>query len=430
MRPDPTSIPTYSKRYTWYVLLVLTGVYSFNFIDRQIITILQELIKKDLGLSDTQLGLLTGFAFAIFYVTLGIPIARYADRSNRKNVVAVALTVWSAMTAISGMAANFVQLALARIGVGIGEAGGSPPSHAIISDYFPPEKRGTALSVYSTGIFIGIFLGFLVGGIVGQAYGWRIAMFTLGIPGIIYALLVYFTVKEPPKGLSDKRNLEDSEIPSTWEVIKLLLSKKTFVYLALGSGLHTFGTYGVGNFFPPFLVRVHEMSIMEVGIWLAITAGLGGGIGTFLGGYLADRLRNRDIRWYIWVSVIAGLLSFGPSAIVMFSNNTQLVLLTTFFTNLLPAIYLGPCLAVTHSLVDARLRAFASSVFFFILNLIGLGLGPLSIGALSDWLEPTFGLESLRYAFAFTFLTGTISLILFYKASQHYKKDLEENVLM
>lgn len=443
MNADLTKTPTYSKRYAWYVVLVLTGVYTFNFIDRQILTILQELIKEDLGLTDTQLGLLTGLAFALFYTTLGLPIARYADRSNRKNIVAISLAVWSAMTAISGMAQNFVQLALARVGVGIGEAGGSPPSHAIISDYFPKEKRGTALSVYSMGIFFGIFLGFIVGGVLGKLYGWRIAMLSMGIPGVIYALLVYFTVKEPPKGMADalakaaEKDLDGLEkmaeeagqqSMSIGEVARFLFSKRTFVLLAIGSGLHTFATYGVGNFFPSFLARVHEMAVDEIAIWLGITAGFGGMIGTFMGGYLADLFGKKDKRWYIWVSVVAGVLSFLPSYIIMFSPNTQLVLYTTFLTNLLPAIYLGPSLAVTHSLVDARMRAFASAVFFLILNLIGLGLGPLTIGALSDWLQPTFGVESLRYAFAFTFITGTISLACFYFASKSYLKDLGEEL--
>lgn len=414
----------YSPGYKRYVLFILTGVYTFNFIDRQIIAILQEMIKADLGLSDTQLGLLTGFAFAIFYVTLGLPIARYADKSNRKNIVAVALAVWSAMTAISGLAQNFIQLALARVGVGIGEAGGSPPSHAIVSDYFEPEKRATALSIYSMGIFIGIFLGFMVGGIIGQKYGWRVALFVLGIPGVLYAILVYFTVKEPPKGLSDNDLSTEEDTTSVKDVARILFSKKTFIYLALACGLHTFGTYGVGNWFPPFLGRVHQLDIQTIGIWLGITAGLGGGLGTYLGGYLADRWRKRDIRWYLWITCVAGLLNTIPFFIVVFSPNSTLVLATTLLTNLLPAIYLGPTLAVAHSLVNARMRAFASAVLFFILNLIGLGLGPLTVGALSDWLLPTYGDESLRYAFLFTLLTSTVSLILFYKASTHYKEDL------
>ena len=217
-----------TPKYRRYVLFVLTGVYAFNFIDRQILVILSEPIKADLGLSDGQIGLLTGLAFAFFYVILGIPIARYADKANRKNIVAVALTVWSAMTALSGLAQNFMQLLLARVGVGVGEAGGSPPAHAIISDYYPPKKRATALSIYSMGVYIGVFLGFLVGGIIGKIYGWRIALFALGIPGILYAILVYYTVKEPPRGLTDQ--VKDMNQSSFIDVLKVLFSKKTFLF--------------------------------------------------------------------------------------------------------------------------------------------------------------------------------------------------------
>lgn len=422
--PTNNSIPTYSNRYRNYVLLVLTGVYTFNFIDRQILVILQEPIKADLLLSDTQLGLLTGFAFAIFYVTLGIPIARFADRSNRKNITSIALVVWSGMTAISGFAQNFTHLLLARIGVGVGEAGGSPPSHSIISDYFPPERRATALSIYSTGVYIGVFLGFLVGGIVGQQYGWRMAFFVLGIPGILYAFIVYFTVKEPLKGMSDKFKAQE-DAPSFAEGMKILLSRKTFIFVALGTGFHTFVNYGMGNWFPPFLARMHGMDTMSIGIWMALSAGVGGGLGTFMGGVIADRLRHKDLRWYCWISALSNALLFIPLAILFFHANTTLVIATTFLTNFLGALYLGPSIAVTHSLVSAKMRAFASAILFFALNMIGLGLGPLAIGMLSDYLTPMYGDEALRWAMTISFAAAFTAMVLFYKASQTYRADLE-----
>ncbi|MEM9921866.1 MAG: MFS transporter, partial [Bacteroidota bacterium] len=274
MPNPPNEKPTYSKRYKAYVLLLLTGVYTFNFIDRQILVILQESIKGELGLSDTQLGLLTGLSFALFYVTLGIPVARLADKGNRRNIIAISLALWSLMTAISGLVTNFMQLLLARIGVGVGEAGGSPPAHSMISDYFPPERRATALSVYSLGIYFGILLGYIGGGWLNQLYGWRIALMALGIPGILYALLLLFTVKEPPKGLSDHQ-IQEKSSDSFADVLRLLASKKTFVFLALGCGAQTFGNYGVGNFYAPFLARVHEMPVGEIGTWLGLTTGFG-----------------------------------------------------------------------------------------------------------------------------------------------------------
>ena len=194
------------------------------------------------------------------------------------------------------------RLLFARIGVGIGEAGGSPPAHSIISDYFPPEKRATALSIYSTGIYIGILLGYIVGGVIAKYYGWRMAFYALGIPGVLFAVLVYFTVKEPIKGQNDiiiNDDTEDTPTPSLGEVISYLFGKKTFIYFALASGFHTFSTYGVGNFLPSFLIRVHGIEIATAGIVLGLTTGLGGFIGTFLGGFIADKLRGNDMRWYM-----------------------------------------------------------------------------------------------------------------------------------
>lgn len=413
-----------SSKYKWYVLTILTIVYTFNFIDRQILVILQEPIKAELGLSDTQLGLLTGLAFAALYVILGIPIARYADLNNRKNVVTASLAVWSAMTALSGTASNFLQLLLTRIGVGVGEAGGSPPSHSIISDYFPPEKRATALSVYSMGVYFGILMGFVAGGLIAKAYGWRMAFYAMGIPGILFAIILFFTVKEPIKGRFDKTKEGEPNL-SLGIVIGILLKKKTLIYLAVGSGFHTFITYGVGNFLPSFMQRVHGIDIAQAGIVLGLTTGIGGAIGTFLGGYLGDKYRDRDIRWYVWIPIIAGLLNFIPSFVLMFSSNAQMVLWITFFTSLLTAVYLGPTLAIVHNLVDAKMRAFASAILFFVLNLIGLGFGPLVIGLVSDALTPTYGDLSLRYAFLTSFIAGMISLTLYWKASKTIVEDMK-----
>ena len=415
--------PIFSSRYKKYVLLILTGVYTFNFIDRQLLVILQESIKQELGLSDTQLGLLTGLVFALFYVTLGIPIARWADKSNRRNIVAASLAIWSFMTAISGLVTSYWQLALARLGVGIGEAGGSPPSHSIISDYFPPEKRATALSIYSMGIYIGILFGYTSGGWIDQNYGWRIAFYAIGIPGILLAILLYLTVKEPPKGYSDPGVLKTQEESSFLEVVKLLFSKKSFVFLSFACGMHTFSTYGVGNFFAPFLARIHEMPIAQIGLWMGLTSGIGGMIGTFGGGYLADALVSKDVRWYFWIAIIAGIISMPPSLVAYFSSSTILVMVMYFFTSMLTAFYLAPCIAATHNLVDAKKRALASAIFFLILNIIGLGLGPVSIGLVSDLLSDRFGIESLRYAFCITFITGAVSLVLFFLAAKYYKQE-------
>ena len=414
-----------NSSYKWFVLAMLTMVYAFNFIDRQILVILQEPIKGELGLSDTQLGLLTGLAFAALYVTLGIPIARWADLGNRKNIVALSLAFWSAMTAISGAVSNFFQLFLARIGVGVGEAGGSPPAHSIISDYFPPKQRATALSIYSAGIYFGILLGYLIGGIIAKQYGWRMAFYALGIPGILFAIFIYFSIKEPIKGQSDAAGAVE-ENPPLKEVMRVLFKKKTFVFLALATGFHTFGTYGVGNFLPSFLQRVHGVDIATAGIVLGLTTGLGGILGSFLGGFISDRLQHRDIRWYLWVPILAGLINIIPIIILITTENAQLAMGITFVTGTLIAVFLGPSIAVTHSLVNAKMRAFASAILFFILNLIGLGFGPLVVGAVSDMMSAEYGDMSLKWGFAVTIFTSIIALILFYLASKHYPEEWEE----
>lgn len=409
--------------YKYYVLAMFTLVYTFNFIDRQILVILAEPIKDELGLSDTDLGWLTGLAFAALYVVLGIPVARYADKNNRKNVVVISLAVWSAMTAISGRAQNFFQLFLARVGVGVGEAGGSPPAHSVISDYFPQEKRATALSIYSTGIYFGIFLGYIIGGLIAKHYGWRMAFYAIGIPGVLFSVLLYFTVDEPVKGALDPQG-EVKDTPKLMTVLKELFQKKTFVYVALGSGFNTFGTYGVGNFLPSFLQRVHDVDIVTAGLVLGGATGIGGMIGTFFGGYLSDRFQHRDKRWYMWVPLIAGMANIIPSAILFFSGMPKLAMSMTFLTSCFTAFYLGPTIAVCHSLVNAKMRSLTSSILFFILNLIGLGMGPLSIGLLSDYFTPEYGNESLRWAFCITILTGIISSILYYMASRTYRSEL------
>ena len=415
-----------STLYRNYVLMMLTLVYVFNFIDRQLLVILQESIKKELHLSDTQLGLLSGFTFAIFYVTMGIPISRLADKGNRRNIVAMSLSLWSMMTAFSGLARNFIQLLLARMGVGVGEAGGSPPAHAMISDYFPPEKRATALSVYSTGIYIGILVGFLMGGYLNQHLGWRTAFYVLGIPGIIFSLLFYATVKEPRRGSTDMSAILTNETHSLGEVLKLLYSKKTFVYLALATGLHAFCIYGLSNWAPSFMARLHGMKNSEIGVSLGLIFGIGGGVGTFVGGYLTDRFGKMDKRMYLKIPAYAILISIPFAAGAIFLQDSFLTLSCFFGSSFLYSIYLGPSIAVAHSLVQASMRSLTSAVLFFVLNLIGLGLGPLVVGMISDLLAPTMGAESLRWALSGLLVVSVISILLFLKSAQKLTGDLKQ----
>ena len=420
MSPEDPLAP--SIRYRWTVLVMLTLVYTFNFIDRQILVILQEPIKADLGLSDAQLGLLTGFAFAVFYTFAGLPIASLADRSNRRNIVAVSLTVWSGMTALSGMAQNYGQLLAARVGVGIGEAGGSPPSHSMISDIFPPEKRASAIGFYSTGISIGILFGFLFGGWLNEFFGWRVAFFVVGVPGVLIAIVLKLTVPEPIRGLTENR-ASAGENPSMLSVFKLLLSRPSFMLMALGAAMNAFAGYSSSNWIASFMIRTHQMPTGELGTWLALIIGVGGAIGVFSSGVLADKLGKRDKRWYMWVAVCACAISI-PFQISMFlvdSPYTALLLL------IVPAIlsnaYLGATIACVHSMVGLKMRAVSSALLFFILNMIGLGLGPTSIGLLSDTLADQHGVDSLGYAMMYIIPSAMFISGIFYLLASRYIRD-------
>jgi predicted MFS family arabinose efflux permease len=416
-----------SSRVAGYGLFMLTLVYAFNFVDRQILVILQEPIKVEMGLSDAQLGLLSGFSFALVYITAGIPIAYWADRSNRRNIIAGALTVWSGMTALSGLAQNYTQLLLARIGVGIGEAGGSPPAHSMISDYYPPARRGTALAIYSTGVHVGVLLGFILGGLISQAYGWRIAFMAVGIPGVLLAVVLVLTVREPPRGRWESAPQAGYK-PSLKETLALLSSYRSFWYLAGASGLTAFVSYGSGNFAPSFMVRNHGLEIAEVGILLAIFGGGGGMLGTFMGGFLADRLGVTDKRWYLWLPAIAGALAVPLGFPYLLAGDTTVVIGSMFLVTIMLNTYLGPCLAISHTLVPPAMRSLTSAVLFFVLNMIGLGLGPLTVGLLSDFYMAYFGENNLRYAMLTVGLLGSPAVLLFFLAARHLPADLARSL--
>lgn len=421
----PEQAGTVSTRYRWTVLVMLTLVYTFNFIDRQILVILQEPIKAELGLSDAQLGLLTGFSFALVYVTAGIPIAWLADRSNRRNIVAASLAFWSLMTALSGLVQNYGQLLAARIGVGVGEAGGSPPSHSMISDYFPLSNRGTALSFYSMGIYIGVLFGFAAGGWIAENFGWRNAFFAIGIPGILYALAVIWIIKEPPRGQYDRGGTPPKA--SMTETIYCLRSRPTFWWISVGCAFTAFVSYGNGNFMPSFLMRNHGLSLAEVGAILGLISGLSGAAGTLLGGFLSDRLGVRDIRWYVWIPMLGGLSAMAPAYYTLLGSNTNLIIAAMIPSQILGALYLGPCIATCHNLVSPGMRAMASALLFFVLNIIGLGLGPLTVGILSDQFAGRFGDDNLRYAMVTTLTISLVGVFFLWMGVRSLRRDLNAN---
>ena len=411
--------------YRNFVLGLLTVVYVFNFLDRQVVNILGEAIINDLGLSDTQFGMLSGIAFAAIYATLGMPIAHWADAGVRKNVIALAVAVWSVMTALCGSAQNFWQLFLMRAGVGVGEAGGSPPAHSIISDIFPANKRATALSIYSLGIYGGSLIGYVAGGYLAAEFSWRIAFVVVGLPGVLLAFLVKFLIHEPPRGLAESR-ADVAPAPFT-EVLGVLWTRKSFRHIAMGCALHAFVTYGLSAFMPIFLTRVHAMPIEQIGAILGLVVGIGGMLGTYGGGYLSDKLANRhgELRWHIWVPLISTVVAIPFYWFSLIIAGTGVAAAITWFVpSVVAGMYLGPCLSTTHSLVGLRMRAQASAILFFVLNLIGLGIGPMATGLLSDYLRPEFGNLSIRYALITMVTVNIWCATHYYLATRTLREDL------
>ncbi len=417
---------SFSPLYRWYALGLLVVVYIFNFIDRSILGILVEPIKQDLGVSDTLMGFLGGIAFATFYTLLGIPIARLADRGSRRNVLSVCLALWSAATALCGLANNFIQLLLARIGVAVGEAGGSPPSHSMISDMFPPDRRATALAIYALGIPIGTMLGNLGGGWINEAFDWRTAFMVVGLPGVLLALVVRFTLREPPRGAAEGLKPSAGEAPPVAAVFRHLWSRRSFRYMALGGSLHAFVGYGVGYWIPAMFARSHGIGTAEMGMVL-FYLGFASILGTLAGGYFGDRLGARDQRWYLWLPGLATLISVPFSYYVYVADSPQAAFWMLSIPYFLGAYYLGPTFSMTQGMVGLRMRALASSILLFILNIIGLGLGPQFTGIASDllfvWTD--LGADSLRWALVISLTFNVVSALLYLAAGRTIREDLE-----
>lgn len=419
-----TDLPRYSEGYVRYAVGMLTVVYVFNFADRQILSILMQPIKQEMQLSDTQLGFLSGLAFAAFYAVLGLPIARLADKYSRVNILTVCLALWSLMTAVSGLAANFTQLLAARIGMGVGEAGGGPTSHSLIADYVPVERRATALGVYALGVPIGLLMGYLLGGWLEQLYGWRSAFLALGVPGLLLAVLLRLTLDEAPRGHSQGGIKVAAETPPIRAVVLYMWRIPTFWHMALAGSLQAFGTYAIFQWMPSFLVRTHHMQSGEIGSWLALIIGGGGAVGALAGGYLADRLSKRDMRWQTWMPGICLLLAAPTSFGIYLTDSPVVALSFLVLPVLLVNTYLGPTFAMTQTLAPLRMRSMASAVLIFALTFIGLGLGPQAVGILSDLLQPAYGEQSLRYAMMMSGLIYVWSAYHFWRAGKTLREDL------
>ncbi len=404
-----------TKGYRAYVLGSLLLVYIFNFIDRTIINILTEPIKKTFAVEDWQMGLLGGPAFAILYTFLGIPIARFSERANRVAIIAAAVTFWSLMTALCGVATTFLMLFLFRVGVSIGEAGCTPPAQSLIADYFKPESRATAVSIYALGVplggmFAAVFGAFVAGNLSGaqidavlaswgwdwarqlldwpKIEGWRVAFIVVGLPGIILGLVVMLTLKEPPRGYSDPPSLKRTGEGATFgEAIGILFRKPTYVHVVAGATVASFIGYGVGQFTTSFLMRTHGLSLQQAALLFGVILGVMAGLGVFLSGYLSDRMAKTHPTSLSWLPALGMGLSVPLYAFGYWVDNLWLAMPPLMIAAMIHYFYLGPMYAVSGGVADSRMRATAVALTLFVVNLLGYGLGPPVIGALSTFLN-------------------------------------------
>lgn len=363
-------------------MTVLVGAYASNFVDRTIVNVLQQPIKQELALQDWQLGLLGGTSFAIFYTLLGLYVARLAERRDRVTILTLCILAWSAFTALCGLVTSFMQLLLLRIGVAIGEAGATPTGHSLISDHYPVARRAGALAVFHSGNTLGSVLGALIGGFVGQAYGWRWAFVVAGVPGLALAAIAWFTLRDPRR----QAPVAAADVPPLTEVARLLFGKAAFRHLAFGAGLMLFGSYGVFAFVTAHFMRTFALPLAQASLIGGVGTGLVLGIGTLSGGFLAQRLAVRDRRWLVWTTAAALALA-APLCALAFTA-TAVVPATILFLTMatLLGVFQGPLFGALHSLVAPRMRATASAILLLGITLLGLGLGPLVIGLLSDML--------------------------------------------
>lgn len=387
----------YSRIYVWYVTLLLTLVYALNFLDRMALAVLAPLVKADLHLSDAQLGLMVGLAFSLFFAICGIPIARWADRGTRRNIVALALAAWSAMTALSGLAQNAWQLFLARVGVGIGEAGCVPPSHSLLCDYVPLKQRAGTFAVYTFGVYAGMMLGMALAGTLGEAIGWRWTFIVLGLPGLVLAIVVKLTLSEPARGSFD--GLTTRETHSLFgQTLRTLWRCKSYGLIALFMICNGFVQLGLNQWWPSFYTRTYGLGLSTVGVYLGVAIGVGSGTGLLLGGLLANKIGQRDVRLPLVFGAVATGLALPAGIASLFVASFHASIGLVGLTTLLWSIAHGPLTGALYSVTAPGMRATAGALALFAIAVLGYSLGPLCVGALSDGLAPTLGVESLRYA--------------------------------
>jgi predicted MFS family arabinose efflux permease len=407
-----------------FSLFLLFIVAIFNYTDRYVIAILLPDIKKEFVLSDTQMGFLTGVAFTFLYVLAGVPIARIADKYSRKSLLAIALGIWSLTTALGGLAHNFLQIAVLRTLVGLGEAGASPPSYSLIADLYPATQRATAMSIYLAGSPTGVLIGFVLGGWLTQQYGWRAALFGVGLPGLLYAFALHKLLQEPARGRTDA-TLPPAAPGAARMGLRALLRKPTFWHTAIATAYYNALIVVYVNWLPSFYVRSHGLDIKRTGLLLALVIGPSSLIGVVAGGAFADRLGGRDPRWYSLFPAAVILIATPLFILSLLLHDLGLALLCLFIPLLIGAMQTSPPFATINGLVDARTRSVASAVLILIINVVSGGLGPITVGYLSDLLMPSVAAQSLKYALVIaTPVFGVLASLHYYLAGGHIHRDL------
>lgn len=410
----------------WTGLAILWLVNLFNQIDRNLLSILQIPLKAELGLSDAQLGALTGFAFALVYCTFAIPIARWADRTIRTTLLAAAVALWCVMTSLSGLAAGFLFLVICRMGVALGESAASPISLSMIGDLFAPGRRGLPIAIWSTTVPIGTMFGVLAGGWLTTVLGWRTTFIVVGAAGLLLVPVLLW-MKEPARGRYDTQ--QAAEIPPFMASVKLLLGSPAIRLVLVAAAVQAFVFVAAQMWSAPFYERLHGLSFARIGVGMAVMYGLGGGIGALAGGYIIDRMSTRDNRWYGWLPAATAIASIPALLAMLLASSTIASLLFGVVAIALLNFNLGPLNAAIQSLVSSHFRAFASSLVVLVSNLIGVGLGPLVVGTLSDALIARgFGDTSLRYALAAVVFLQVGTAIAFWRSARWFAADRRQQI--
>jgi MFS family permease len=419
-----------SSGYVRYVLSLVFLVAIFNVCDRTIMSILVEEVKADLALDDRQIGLVMGLAFTVVHLGAAVPVGRLADRTSRRAVISAGLIIWSAMTIFAGLSRSYIQLFVARMGVGLGEAAGAPPSQSLISDYVPPHRRAAAISVLTTGGVAGLGMGMIIGGFANELWGWRYAFIIAGAPGILLGVLFFLTVREPPRGRFDDAAPGDQTPPPIGSVVGTLLRTPSYRYLILGACLAGMTTYGKNFWEPTFLRRVYELGPAEVGVLYFFIGPLPQALGAYFGGRLGDRLGRKDPRWYMWLSALANLLA-APFSLAFLLLPRELELLgvpVSFVCSALASVLLGVWSpqsgALGQALARPRMRAVSAALWSSLHSFVGLGLGPYLVGELNMRFEPSFGASGVRYSLAIATLSLALAALFQLLSARTLRHDL------